>query len=188
MKRRQGSWCNCVYQRRATEPGLKLTVGAGSASAGGKYSPWAHFKLLLKWRSVKTFKSLSCPVLWCQPYLSHAQYFKVAPLTLCLWVFNTFYFSHRFSDISDCQRCIFRWDISVICPIVVFKLAVTAFTRLPFRTWWPNWPKFFRSYSKKSIHDRKKSWQRLLVTCIEVGYSTMLSYEVLLWRLCQYLK
>jgi len=37
----------------------------------------------------------------------------------------------------------FRRDISVICTIVVLKLAVTPFISLYF---WPNWLKFFRSF------------------------------------------
>jgi len=35
------------------------------------------------------------------------------------------------------QLVFFRWDISVICPVL--KLAVTVFTSLPFQILWPNW-------------------------------------------------
>ena len=53
------------------------------------------------------------------------------------------------ANIYTCQLCVqisfgrralgfFRWDISVICPIIVLKLAATVFTSLPFRTLWPN--------------------------------------------------
>ena len=37
----------------------------------------------------------------------------------------------------------FRWNISVICPVIVSKLAITVFTSLPFQTLWPNWFNFF---------------------------------------------
>jgi len=48
--------------------------------------------------------------------------------------------------------CFFRWDISVICLIrliPVLKRAVTVLTILYFRTSWPNWLNFFRSFKKQ---------------------------------------
>ena len=38
---------------------------------------------------------------------------------------------------------VFRWDTSVICPIVALKPAVTVFTGSYFRTLRPNWLKFY---------------------------------------------
>ena len=69
-------------------------------------------------------------------------YFKIAPLELCfsecpvgLWLFVT-------------TKLFFRWDISVICLIVVLKLAVTVCIALYFEKLWPNWLNFFRSFKK----------------------------------------
>jgi len=42
------------------------------------------------------------------------------------------------------QTVFFRGDISLVCSIIVLKLAVTVFTSLYFRTLWPNWLNFFR--------------------------------------------
>ena len=49
-----------------------------------------------------------------------------------------------------------RWDISLVFPIIVLKLAETVLTSFPFQTWWPNWLDFFRSFQKNSVYDRKK--------------------------------
>ena len=43
----------------------------------------------------------------------------------------------------------FRCDISVICPVIVLKLAVAAFTSLPFQILWRNWLNFFRSFQNR---------------------------------------
>jgi len=43
----------------------------------------------------------------------------------------------------------FRLDISVICPVILLKLAVTVFTSPYFRILWPSWLNFFRSFEKK---------------------------------------
>jgi len=49
----------------------------------------------------------------------------------------------------------FRWDISVICPVIVLKLAVTVFTDVPFRTLWPN--RLIRSFQRTfSLWPNKK--------------------------------
>ena len=36
-----------------------------------------------------------------------------------------------------------HWNISVVCPTVVLKLAVTVFFRLHFQAFWPKWLNFF---------------------------------------------
>jgi len=55
----------------------------------------------------------------------------------------------------------FRWDISVICPIIALKLAVTVFTSLYFRTSWPNWLIFFRSFKNKfRLRTKKIAYER----------------------------
>ena len=52
--------------------------------------------------------------------------------------------------------CLLHWDISVICPVVILKLAATVFTSLPFQTSWLNWINFVRSLKEKfSSSDRK---------------------------------
>jgi len=53
---------------------------------------------------------------------------------------------------------IFRWNISVICPMIVSKLAITVFTSLPFQTSSPNLLNFFGHLKKLSLwpkNDRK---------------------------------
>ena len=45
---------------------------------------------------------------------------------------------------------LFRWNILVICSILILDLAVTPFTRLYFRTIWQNWLNFF-GYFKKNL-------------------------------------
>jgi len=42
----------------------------------------------------------------------------------------------------------FRWDISVICPIMVLKFDEIVFTRPYFQTRWPNWLNFFSVIKK----------------------------------------
>jgi len=54
--------------------------------------------------------------------------------------------------------CVFRWDISVICLVIVLKLAVTMLTSLYFRTLWSNWLNFFRSFQKNfGLWPKKKT-------------------------------
>ena len=43
----------------------------------------------------------------------------------------------------------FRWDISVIFPVIVLNFTATVFSRLPIRTLWPNWLNFFRLFKTK---------------------------------------
>ena len=58
----------------------------------------------------------------------------------------------------------FLRSISVICPMVVLKLAATVFTGLYFRTSWPNWHIIFFGYFKKPRlrWQQKFSWRRQL--------------------------
>jgi len=44
-----------------------------------------------------------------------------------------------------CMLYFCHWDISVISPMIVLKLAVTVFISLCFRTLWPNWLNLFKS-------------------------------------------
>ena len=48
----------------------------------------------------------------------------------------------------DSRAAFFRWDISVICPEIVFS-------NLPFQTLWPNSLKFFKHFKKVSVYDQK---------------------------------
>jgi len=57
---------------------------------------------------------------------------------------------------SITRNSFFRRDIAVIFLVTALKRAVTVFTRLPFRTLWPNWP-FFGHSKKSSVNDRKKT-------------------------------
>ena len=54
----------------------------------------------------------------------------------------------RSSTVSLLSVVFFRWDISVISPVMILKLAVTVFISLPFRTLRPNWLNFFSVISK----------------------------------------
>jgi len=60
----------------------------------------------------------------------------------------------------------FRWGISVMCPIIILKLARTVFTSLPSQTLWPNWLDFVQLF-KKFGHDRKNkpSFVRQQIKC-----------------------
>jgi len=42
-----------------------------------------------------------------------------------------------------------HWNISVICFTVVLKLAITVYFSLHFRTFWPKWLNFFRSFQNR---------------------------------------
>jgi len=71
--------------------------------------------------------------------------------------FGLFYFCASWAGIRHLNqvawhrsaRLFFRWDISVICPEIVLKLAVTVFTSLPFRKLWPNRLHLFSVIKKK---------------------------------------
>ena len=52
-----------------------------------------------------------------------------------------------------------RWDISVICLILVSKLAITVFISLYFQTFWPKWPNFFRSFGK-TFRSMTEKWPK----------------------------
>ena len=51
----------------------------------------------------------------------------------------------------------FRYDISVILPKMIWKLAITVVTNLYFRSVWPNCPNFFRSLKKNPVYVRKQT-------------------------------
>jgi len=68
------------------------------------------------------------------------------------------------------ESAFFHWDISVIYSIIALKLAVAVlFTSPYFRTFWPNWLKFFGHLKKKSVYDRKKFgvWSKKIRCLIE---------------------
>ena len=56
----------------------------------------------------------------------------------------------------------FHWDISVVCRVIVLKLAVTVFTSLPCRTLWPNWLNYFQSFKKIGL------WAKTTQTHIQI--------------------
>ena len=51
--------------------------------------------------------------------------------------------------------CFLRWEVSVICPVIVLKLAVTVFTSPYFRTSWLNSVTFFSHFRNISVCDQK---------------------------------
>ena len=53
--------------------------------------------------------------------------------------------------------CFFRWDISVIYPIILLKLTVRVFTGLFFRILWPNGLVFIGHFKTNSVWDRNKT-------------------------------
>jgi len=68
--------------------------------------------------------------------------------------------SHRGNRASS--GCFFfRWDISVICRIIVLNLALKVFTSLYFRTSWPNWHNCFFGHLRKirSTTEKKTSFR-----------------------------
>jgi len=50
-----------------------------------------------------------------------------------------------------------HWNVSVICPTVVLKLAITAFFSLYFQTFWPKWLNFFQSFQNHFHLSLKKT-------------------------------
>ena len=60
----------------------------------------------------------------------------------------------------------FRWDVSIICPTIALKLAVTIFPSLPFLKLWPNWLDFFSVIWRKFQKWLRTSTQTLF--CVEV--------------------
>jgi len=68
----------------------------------------------------------------------------------------------NFIQISESSAGFFRWEISVICPIILLKLAVTVFTSLYFWALWPNWLNIFRSFQRNSVHVLRKVPARVL--------------------------
>jgi len=75
-------------------------------------------------------------------------------------------------DTNPCTRCwvaffriarngvatwisFFCWDMSVICLVIVLKLAVAVFISLTFQTLWPNWLNFFGHFKKiRSVSEK----------------------------------
>ena len=55
----------------------------------------------------------------------------------------------RFAFQANVRGFFFRRDVSVICLIILLKLAVTVFTSLYFRMLWPNWKFFFDHFKRK---------------------------------------
>jgi len=47
------------------------------------------------------------------------------------------------------EHVLYVTNLSFCCSVIVSKLAVTIFNTLPFRTLWPTWPNFFRSFKEK---------------------------------------
>jgi len=81
---------------------------------------------------------------------------------------------HVASSLSCNLGFFFRGDISIICPRIATKLAITMFIGLYFQTFWLNWLNFnfFRSFEKKlglwPENDRKNkpSLQLQQNTCV----------------------
>jgi len=95
-------------------------LGLGNATRRELYSE--------RWQSTRN-------LLWIQEYSRIAAIFAIPVVS-------------RKSN-SFAIRIFFRWDIPVISPITVLKLAMIVFTSLYFRTSWPNWFKFFSVSSKQ---------------------------------------
>jgi len=78
-----------------------------------------------------------------------------------VWFFRRnvlLFFLDTYLSLTVCYNLgFFRWDISFICLVIVSKLTKTVFTSLPFRKWWPNWHKFFRSFQKNRSVTAKKT-------------------------------
>jgi len=73
-----------------------------------------------------------------------------------------------------------HWNISVDCLTVALKLAVTAFIRQFFKTFWPNWLNSFWSFKKKSVCDRKNNrWRPTIKPCERCLSFSVISSSIL---------